>query len=267
MAKDNDRQRLREIEQTDITESRLNEDLVHWLKTSGPTYLLVILVAITAYLGFIRWQQYKSSVVNQAWIDLASTDRPESLEELADTHANVYAVPLLALERAADMYLTATVTGKDFASDAALAPALNDEQRADYLAKADRLYEAIVTRATSKNDDEHDTVLHAVYGLFGRAAVAEAKGELDAARGFYNDAAAKAGDEFPALAAQAKGRAANVDDATKPVFLPSVNNLPVATSAPARTPVDIDSALEPLIFPESMVDPFSNDSGTTGGNP
>ena len=42
-----DRERLKEVHATDLTESRVNEDFVDWLKTKGPTYLLAILVVAT----------------------------------------------------------------------------------------------------------------------------------------------------------------------------------------------------------------------------
>jgi hypothetical protein len=32
-----DRERLKQVHQTDLTESRVNEDFVDWLKTKGPT--------------------------------------------------------------------------------------------------------------------------------------------------------------------------------------------------------------------------------------
>jgi hypothetical protein len=37
-----DRDRLKEIQTADLSESNVNEDFVQWLKTKGPTYLLII---------------------------------------------------------------------------------------------------------------------------------------------------------------------------------------------------------------------------------
>jgi len=249
MAKDQDRQRLQQIEQTDITESRLNEDLVHWLKTSGPTYLLVILVGITAYLGWIRWQQHKQGTRNQAWVDLVNADRPETLEEIADAHKGIFAVPLLAREQAADSYVNAVLRGRDFSEDPALAPTLTDEQRTDYLAKADRLYESVVTAAREIKGDQ-DASLHVIYSLNGRAAVAEARGELQAAKDFYLEAATVADSMFPALASQSRARAESIDDVAQVVFLPGEAELPPAGLPPVRTPLQMDEVLQGLIFPE-----------------
>jgi len=270
MAKDNDRDRLHQIEQTDLTESRINEDLVHWLKTKGPTWLLVVLVAVTAYLFIIRWKQHQASVINQAWIDYANNDLPESLEEVADSHAGVYAVPLLAKARAADSYMRCIVTGRDFGDDPALAPILTDEQRSDYLDKADRLFESIVTSAADI-DSDYDTLPHVVYAIFGRAAVAESRGDAAAAKSFYDEAAAHAEQRYPALAAQARHRAESVDEATQVVFLPGVAELPSKTPGEARTPLVIDKSLENLIFPEKapvIPEPLINStSGAFGETP
>jgi hypothetical protein len=267
MAKDSDRQRLQQIEQTDITESRLNEDLVHWLKTSGPTYLLGLLVGVTAILGYIRWSQYKISQVNQAWIDLVNTDRPESLEEVAEAHKGIFAVPLLARAEAADSYLRAVISGRDFGDDPALAPLLTDEQRSDYLSKADRLYESIITSAPELGDDDRNVLLHLIYAKFGRAAVAEAKGEIESAKNFYNEVAGHADETFPALARQARQRAANADQAAKVVFLPGVAELPVRGTGETRTPLEIDESLRNLIFPleAPVMTDTPNASGSVSG--
>ena len=52
--------------------------------------------------------------------------------------------------------------------------------------------------------------LHTVKALNGRAAVAEAKGDKDAARTYYESAAARAEAYYPTLAAQARGRPVEV---------------------------------------------------------
>lgn len=251
MAKEqNDRNRLSQIEQTDLTESRINEDFVDWLKTKGPTWLLIVLVVITGYLLYNRWRQHQVAQVNQAWIDLANTDRPESLEEVAETHSDIYAVPLLARGRAADAYLNAVLTGRDFSDDPALAPQLTDEQRSDYLSKADRLYESIVAGA-AELDDDYDTLPHVVYALFGRAAVAEAMGDIEAAKRIYEDAAQRAEVRYPALAQQARTRIENAEEAAKAVYLPGTAELPTRGAGEARTPLEIDDSLRDLIFPET----------------
>ena len=59
-----DRDRLKEVHQTDLTEGKINEDFVDWLKTKGPTYLLVVLIGLAAWLFIVRFRQQKQDHVN-----------------------------------------------------------------------------------------------------------------------------------------------------------------------------------------------------------
>ncbi len=64
-----DRDRLKEIQTADLSESNVNEDFVLWLKTKGPTYLLIIMVVIAAYMFFVRYQQGEQAFRAEAWIE------------------------------------------------------------------------------------------------------------------------------------------------------------------------------------------------------
>ena len=55
-----DRERLKDVQTSDLKDDRLNEDFVLWLKTKGPSWLLVFLVAIVAYLFIVNWQQQEA---------------------------------------------------------------------------------------------------------------------------------------------------------------------------------------------------------------
>lgn len=48
----NDKKRLSQVQTQDLTESRLNDDFVYWLKKNGTNTLLVVLIALCAFLGF-----------------------------------------------------------------------------------------------------------------------------------------------------------------------------------------------------------------------
>ena len=74
-----DRERLKNVQTSDITDEKLNEDFVLWLKTKGPTWLLVILVAIVAYLFMVNWRQREARHQNEAWIALLDARLPTSL--------------------------------------------------------------------------------------------------------------------------------------------------------------------------------------------
>ena len=45
-----DSDRLKDIQTADLSETQVNEDFVHWLKTKGPSYLLIIMIVIVSYL-------------------------------------------------------------------------------------------------------------------------------------------------------------------------------------------------------------------------
>ncbi len=46
-----DQRRLNQVQTQDLTESRVNDDFVFWLKKHGSNYLLVVLVAAVGVMG------------------------------------------------------------------------------------------------------------------------------------------------------------------------------------------------------------------------
>ena len=87
-----DRDRLKDIQTADISESNVNEDFVQWLKTKGPTYFLVFMLVIAGYLFFIRYQQGQSAHRTEAWIaylEARVSGLPASHEDVAQTYADV----------------------------------------------------------------------------------------------------------------------------------------------------------------------------------
>ena len=84
-----DRDRLKEVHQTELIESRINEDLVDWLKTKGPSWLLLILVGVAIWMGYFRWRQYRANHYNEAWSALLDSRLPGSYEDVAARYADV----------------------------------------------------------------------------------------------------------------------------------------------------------------------------------
>jgi hypothetical protein len=78
-----DRKRLAQMQQTDLAEGRLNEDFVQWLKTSGPNWLLGVLVVLCAFMGWNWWTQKKANAVALAWEELAGASIPPAMVEIA----------------------------------------------------------------------------------------------------------------------------------------------------------------------------------------
>jgi hypothetical protein len=96
-----------------------------------------------------------------------------------------------------------------------------------------------------------------VAALFGRAAIAESLGDLDAARGHLEAAAALAEGPWPAYAAQAKTRIESLSLLTARPELPPAASLPTRPVAPAATP-----------NPEDLIRSLQGQTGgQTGGQP
>ncbi len=241
-----DRERLKEVHQTDLTESRVNEDFVDWLKTKGPTWLLAILLAVTAYLGIARYRQHKQRKVDEAWAAYFEAALPGSKEDVADQHADIFAVPELALLDAGSQLLRAVQQGKSIDqstnSDQTTAPPLTDEQRQQYLDRADRLF----SRVLEKDDGSAAMTLHAIKAINGRAAVAESRGEVDAAREYYQAAEKRAGETYPQLATMARHRAETVQETAASI---SFSVSPPPQPDRPQSQATIEPGLAELLFP------------------
>ncbi|MHC5027413.1 MAG: hypothetical protein ACYTGR_11720 [Planctomycetota bacterium] len=250
-----DRDRLKEVHATDLTESRVNEEFVDWLKTKGPTWLLFVLVAVTGYLGIIRFKQHGVAKENAAWFALneaiSTQSLPSSKEDVAAEHGSVRGITELALQSAGDQLLASVQRGQSInvtPGDTTTTPAdLTDEERSKNLDRADSFFARIVDR----DDSSLGMTLHTVKALNGRAAVAEAKGDKDAARTYYESAAARAEAYYPTLAAQARGRVDTLD-AVQPITLPDA---PAPVTTPQTfTTGSIMPALEDLLLPTESDD-------------
>ena len=248
-----DRQRLEQVQQTDLTESKLNQDFVDWLKSSGPTWLLVILLGVCAFLGMNKWRAYKAQKYDTAWQALAGVENgdPRSAEDIAEDedYANTAAISTLAHLEAGRGFLQAVALQRDLDATNPMQTDLAPEKREDYLAKADRNFQAVI----DKNQSKPDRDLHVVQAMFGRAAVAESRGDLDRARELYDQAATKAQAAYPALAEVARHRATTAGEYHEPITLPSfTETIPTGTpaaDAPVEPAGNVDSALRTLMEP------------------
>jgi predicted negative regulator of RcsB-dependent stress response len=222
-----DRNRLKEVHQTDLTESRINEDFLDWLKTNGPTWVLVILVAVVVFIGVQRYKQYKASHRNEAWQAFFDARLPGSYEDVANTYEGVGQVASLARLQAAEELLRFVQAGR--ALDASVteehlenseeepaSEALSEELRTQYLDRADRLYEEVI----ASDDGSTGFTIHAMNAYNGRGAIAEARGDAEKAREFYLKAAQRVASSFPAQAEVAEERAETAGTYVHNVTLP-----------------------------------------------
>jgi len=200
--------RLKQIQQGTLTESRLNSDFLFWLKEQGPNYLLGALLILCAVLGYNWWQQRTQMSHDAAWNEYAEATTPQMLVEVADKHGQTDSIAVLANLDAADRYMESMRSGKRFdreanAPDAAVTP----EIRAQYLAEADRLYTKAAAGLDGKPAPENILIASA---YFGRAAVAESKGDMASAATYLKAAQAATKDLYPPLATTADERLATL---------------------------------------------------------
>jgi predicted negative regulator of RcsB-dependent stress response len=252
--------RLKNMQQADLTESRVNDDFLHWLKTWGQNILLAVLVVAALAMGYFWWSQKKEQARDEAWSELASASLPAALEEVAAKHEGKDAVAPFAEILAADRYLQAVMSNQRFDREASAADAaLTPELRTEWLKEADRLYAKVATRmANAKRPGEYGFLFGA---LFGRAAVAEDMGDLKAAEGFLKEIEAKSKDtDFASTGTLAAKRLESLQTLATKVELPS---RPAPLAAPAAIPdltaPGAPSILTPTATPAPAGSPSASD--------
>ncbi|MFG0331026.1 MAG: hypothetical protein ACF8PN_14140 [Phycisphaerales bacterium] len=222
--------RLEEIRTSDMTESSVNLELVEWLKKSGVNWLLAFLLIIIAFMGFDRFKKYQAAQEDEAWATLAGVDTAASLEGVAEDYAKYGAIRELALLQAADIHMStlrrdesqlepqATVDDPETADPETVEPAapLTDDERSDLLGQLERLYGEIV--ATTQEDD--GKVVLFARARFGQAAVAEMRGDLDAASSIYDAIESEMEGVYPAFAEIARDRRSTLERAAIATPLP-----------------------------------------------
>ena len=241
--------RLKNMQQADLSEGRVNDDFVHWLKTWGQNILLGVLIIAALAMGYFWWSQRKEKERDDAWSELGGATLPAALQEVAAKHEGKDAVSPFAELLAADRYLSAVLSDQRFdrepgAVDAALTP----ELRTEWLKTADGLYAKVAARITAtKNPGDYGVLFGA---LFGRAAVAEDLGDLKAAEGYLKEIETRSkGSDFAAAGDLAAKRIANLQALATPVVLPSKPIAPAPAAIPDLTGQLAPSASAPAAAP------------------
>lgn len=251
--------RLKNVQQADLTESRVNDDFVYWLKTWGSNILIVILLIAAAGMGYQWWEQRREQERDSAWADLKDARLPVALLEVAKQHGDKDSVALFAQLSAADAYMTALSRGVRFDRDAAADDAkITPELRVEWLKEADRLY-AEVANTTAGSPVLGKQLIRA-NALFGRAAVAEDRHDLDAAQTYLKEVqSCVQGAKSAMLAEIAEARLARISELrAEVVFAPTTTLLANQPTAPAQ------AALPPAQPPSDPNKPIIRIDPVTG---
>jgi hypothetical protein len=235
---DKDPERLAQVQQSDLGESRVNEEFVDWLKKWGNSILLAILLVALIGVGW-NWLQRKIDTDRDtAWTNLSSAQLPASLEEVAAESKDIDSVSTLALLGAADQYLTSiqnnTPIGGVLEGEE---PGLDDATRTEYLKNADALYSQALASVGDLGKNFSMKIL-ACSALFGQAAVAESQGNIDQARVTLTKILETANPEYPDLAEQATFRISTLEPLATRLVLPNEADLP--------TPPEPEAIPDPL---------------------
>ncbi|GJQ30983.1 MAG: hypothetical protein HBSAPP03_28670 [Phycisphaerae bacterium] len=239
-------------ERAGLEESRLNVEFIDWLRKWGSPLLLVAALAAGAVWAKEKYGKTTRDKADGAFLAFEQARgtgqnvSPDSLVAVANEYGGTRAVGELARLEAADAYLDGVRRGLKVGAVMKTGPeakpgelenpddVLTAQDRADYLARAGELYQAVLTAS----DGKPERMLLALNALYGLAAVAEGRGEFDAARAWYEKIAARTeGTTFDAHAKVAKKRIAGLDGLKALAPLPSFDQVPkLPEPAPAAIP-------------------------------
>lgn len=252
-----DRERLKEVHQTDLTESNINEDFVEWLKTKGPSWLLTVLVCIIVYVVIIRFKEHQASRENEGWYEFQQCSLPGQYEDVAADFADLEGLALLARLQAAEQRLAIVLRG--FELDSGMVTGgeegqeppqpqmkpLTAEERERLLTLADQLYQDIL----QSDDQTPAKTLYIVNAMTGRAAVAEARGQLDEASNWWEQAAKRAEAYDADLAGQFRKRLGTLELDTAVYELPTQAEIrTLQAGLPRPTPLRFEEAFRDLLL-------------------
>lgn len=264
-----DERQTKIVEGAGLEESRINEDLIAFLNKWSFPVLLVVAIISGAYYVKNMYDERKIATRDEAFAQLGAVEASQtpsviSLTGIANEYEGVGSVAELARLKAADVHMRAARTGVDPADGIT---ELSDDDRSFHLEKAEGLFRAVLE---SSADDPERTLI-AVNAAFGLAAVAETRGDADAARAHYERAESLSNAAgYAPLAAVAAELLAEVDSAEAPVLY-SKAELPRMPYEPEPQPETSAEALpelpdQPAVAgPEPVFDPPAD--ADTGEDP
>ena len=180
-------------ERAGLEEARLNEEFIDFLRKYGWLLLLLMGLAFGATAARRYYKEYNVKKIDSAFVDLEGTlssgnVSPNALLAVASDHSDIRAVPDIAKLEAADAYLSAVrrgiKPGAKVEPDGSVASSddlITDADRETFLGSAQSLYQEIYDR----NHTNLNRKVMTLGTIFGLAAVAESRRDLDKAKGYY----------------------------------------------------------------------------------
>lgn len=240
-------------ERAGLEESRLNLEFIEWLRKWGTPLLLVAAVAAGAFAFREKMTQRNRDKKDQAFGEFeaargAGNASPDALLAVASEYQGVGAVSDMARLEAADAYLdavrrrvkvgavlTTDAQGQMTGELANAEDALTEDDRLNYLNKANELYQAVHDGASDAG-----RLLLRVNAMYGLAAVAESREQYDAARGWYDKIATLTdGTNYGVHAKIARQRGINLGE------LATIAPIPLRADVPKPPPLPAERTVVP----------------------
>ncbi|MDZ4831866.1 MAG: hypothetical protein SGJ09_16945 [Phycisphaerae bacterium] len=252
MADITDKKRVRQVAKQNLNESRVNDDFVFWMKTKGINWLLGILVVACAVMGWNWWKQRNEQAHDRSWANLSQAAMAEDFDEVAKENGGNDPIALFAWLKAGDVHLrdlqTGLIGGVGTPGPDGTVPAaqtLTPESRKAAQDSAEAYFQKALDGAAAKGDSPA-FVTYRLSALFGKAAVAESRGDLDSARTLLGEAKAVAATPFPKFADQAQLRIDSLGKLAMAAEIPSRASLPAKPDAQPLTPSNSDDLINSL---------------------
>lgn len=244
-----DRRHTEIVEGAGLEESRINADFADWLKRWGSPILLIILVMALGYRGWMWYQQKETAALDSAFIDLdaaSQAGQPLVLLQVANDWDGRATVSHQARLEAADRFMLAYASNVKPGGAPGVAEDIpTEEERRDYLAQAERLYQQVEQGTGS---DSMKALLH-IHALSGLAAVAATRSEFDKAVGHLERVIAIATEQdLQGLAAAMVARLETIRNSPNPAPLPSQDSIVVT-----RTPEPAAPAEGEFLTPDELL--------------
>lgn len=240
-------------ERAGLEEARLNEELIDFLRSKTFTYICVVLaVGALGYSGFRKFKEIEREKVAAAFTEFeqatATADAsPDALERIAEAYDKIGGIGVRARMAAADAHLRVVrsglkpgaVTTQD--GTVAKEDLLSEEERTQHLDRAGQLYEQV--RAESQGGA--GKLMQTVEALYGLAAVAESKRDLEGAKKYYEQIATMT--ENGTFALQAAVARKRIEELPKlqDVKLNSIADMPWLAPKPAEAPTVVSPNATP----------------------